>query len=364
MLHPSSKGLEGMLKSRVAVQFLLGVSTVALTRPQRETVMERLITQLPEILDLPGQEEEFKPVLSLMRKLMAQPTFYPDMSFGQLDNIGKRIFKLHRQLKEKMSTDSIMKIRDDFVMLGEVAALTVQQMDSGNPEEREKEYLEGAVAVLKSSCKESEMVPRLVLLHAFISTIQGSANLDKLKEGGLDVEDLKTQLLQGVKPILELGKWRGKTLLALLTALKATDVLGRKTIRKNFASAVPSLVKASQKLLQKNSQTGWEVRMFLARYFVEELGSPLKIKFNSHGAVEGEDEDGSAASVDKSTILQYVEVAVRDVVDATKLQYLEDLLREESENRLEERSRLFVIRTLLQHLAGKLFCPNVFEILI
>jgi len=356
MLDPPSKGPEAILKSRVAVQFLLGVSTVALTRPQRETIMGRLITQLPEILDLPGQEEEsWKPVLSLMRKLMAQPTFYPDMSFGQLDNIGKRIFKVYRQLKEKKSTDGISKVRNDFVLLGEVAALVIQQMDSGNPEGREKEYLEGAVSVLKSSCKESDMVPRIVLLHAFISTIQGSTNLDKLKEGGLDVEDLKTRLLQGVKPVIELGKWRGKTLLALLTALKAADVLGRKTIRKSFASAVPSLVKASQKLLQKNSQTGWEVRMFLARYFVEELGSPLKIKFNSQGAVEGEDEDESVASVDKSTILQYVEVAVRDVVDATKLQYLEDLLREESEDRLEERSRLFVIRTLLQHLAGECF---------
>ncbi|KAK3313877.1 Urb2/Npa2 family-domain-containing protein [Apodospora peruviana] len=356
LLDPS-KAAESLEATRIAVQFLLGVPSMALTRQQRETAMERLVSQLSQILDMPGhvEVEYWKPALSLMGRLMEQSTFYPDMSFKHLDTIGRRLYKLYRQSKEKWSSDSIMSARADFLLLARLASLCIRQMDSGNPEEREKAYIADAVSVLQSPCKDSDAVPRIILLHTFISTVQSSPTFENLKEGGLDLDNLKIRLLQGVKSIITAGKWRGRALLSLLTALRATDVFNRPTVKQNFSSAVPSLIKASQKLLAKNSQAGWEVRMFLARCFVEELGSPLKIKFHRQ-TLDGEDEEEGMESVpdvvDQDTISQYVEVAVRDVDDETKLKYLEELLHEGSEDNVEAVSRLYVVKTLLQHITN------------
>lgn len=361
---PSNKSSETLLVRRIAVQFLLSIPDEIFTRSHRETVMERLVAKLPEPLakDLaPDDEIEYwRLVLSLMRKVMNQPTFYANMSYSHLDKIGKRVYKLYGQTKEWKSSDGVLRVRDVFLLLGQLALLTVQQMDGGNPEEREKGHLKEAASLLEGSCKESEAVTRLVLLYAFISRLQGSSNLEKLGGLGTVIEDLKKRLLGEVKTITELGKWRGKPLLSLLVALKATDVLDRNVIRESFSSVVPSLVKASKKYLQKNSQAGWEIRMFLARYFAEEMGSPLKLRFLAQEAGDGDDEEegtstGAPALVNRATLLQYVDVVVRDIDDETKMDYLEEILAEQSEDRVEECYRLFIVRTLVQHLAGKFF---------
>ncbi|KAM7207347.1 nucleolar pre-ribosomal-associated protein 2 [Naviculisporaceae sp. PSN 640] len=358
-LDPSNNSSETLLARRVAVQFLLGIPDEIFSRPHREAVMEHLVAKLPEAVtkDLaPEVEIEYwRPVLSLMKKAMDQPTFYADMSYSHLDKIGKRLYKLYGQTKEWKSRAGVLRVRDVFLLLGQLALLTVQQMDSGNPEEREKSYLQRAASLLNGSCKESEAVTRLILLHAFISGLQGSGNLEKLGGLGGVIEGLKKRLLEEVKTITELGKWRGKTLSSLLVGLKAAYVLDRDVIRESFASAVPALVKTSKKYLQKNSQAGWEIRMFLARYFAEEMGSPLKLRFLAQEVGNGEDEEegtGTApALVDRATLLQYVDVVVRDIDDETKMGYLEELLAERSGDRIEECYRLFIVRTLIQHLA-------------
>lgn len=357
---PSKASPETLLARKIAVQFLLGIPDEIFTRPHREAVMERLVSRLPETKDLAAEDEieYWRPVLSLMRKVMDQPTFYADMNYGHLDKIGKRLYKLSSQTKEWKSSDGVLRVRDVFLLLGQLALLTIQQMDSGNPEEREKGYLQEAASLLQSSCKESEAVTRLVLLHAFISGLRESSNLDKLGRLGPVIEDLKKRLVEEVKTIMELGKWRGKTLLSLLIALKTTDVLDRQAIRESLSSALPFLVKASRKYLQKNSQAGWEIRMFLARYFPEKMGSPLKLRFLAQDVGDGEDEEegaGSPALVDRATLLQYVDVVVRDIDDEAKMAYLEELLAEQGEDRVEECYRLFIVRTLVQHLAGKFF---------
>ncbi|KAK4214530.1 nucleolar pre-ribosomal-associated protein 2 [Rhypophila decipiens] len=350
-----SQASKTLLARRVAVQFLLGIPDDIFTRPDRQTVMVHLVSPLPETEDLSAEDqiEYWKLALALMRKAMTQPTFYTDMSYDHLEKIGKRLYKLFGQTKEWKSSTGVLVVRDVFVLLGQIADLTIRQMDSGNPEEREKTYLEGAASLLKSSCKESEALTRLVLLHAFIAALQGSPNLEKLEEVSRDVGALKSKLLDEVKVIVELGKWRGKALLSLVIALKATHVLDRQVIRDTFTSATPALIKASKKYLQKNSQVGWEIRMFLARCFAEEMGSPLKLRFLAQETGDGEDDEEGAAPalVDRATLLRYVDVLVRDIDDETKMDYLEDLLGEQSGDPLEESYRLFIIQTLVQHLA-------------
>ncbi|KAK0630766.1 Urb2/Npa2 family-domain-containing protein [Bombardia bombarda] len=351
------------LSTKVAIQFLLDTPAEVLDRQQREACMERLVSQLARDQDslhsaAPGY---WTPVLGLMIKLMERPTFYNDMSFAHLETIGRCIFKTHRQSKEGKSVDGVTKARNEFRLLGWLATLTIRQMASSSLEEREKAYLADAVTVLKSPCQDSDMVPRLVLLRAFIDVVQDSPALKRLKEAGLDLEEVKThQLLQGASPFIAAKKLRGRALLPLLVALDAVDLLDHKTIKKAFATAVPSLLDASDWLIRNGSENGWEVRMFLAKYFVEELGFPLRIKLPVEGAANSDDESEQVisaptpgSSVDKTTMMRYIDVVIGGVDEDTKLGYLKELLlQEKDEGSSDALGRLFVVQRLVEHLRG------------
>ncbi|KAK3333475.1 Urb2/Npa2 family-domain-containing protein [Cercophora scortea] len=358
-LIDTTKNGGSLASTRVAVQFLRNVPAEVMARQQREATMERLILQLPQNSDVPESigTGYWQPVLSLMVKLMEKPTFYTDMKFAHLEAIGKSVFKIHRKSK---TTEEVLKAREDFRLLGQLATLTLRQMASSSLEDREKAYLADAITALQSPCSDPEMVPRLVLLHSFISVVQGSRALARLEESGLDLDDLKTQhLLQGAKP-LACGKWKGRALLPFLTSLEVMDVLDHETIKRELSTAVPTLLKAAERLLDSGCKAGWEVRMFLAKHFVEQLESPLRIKLPSLASADSDDEAVATTpeelvsvptTVDKTTVLQYVDVVIRGVDEDTNLKHLKELLLEDSEES-DPLGRLFVIYRLVQHLSG------------
>lgn len=230
-------------------------------------------------------------------------------------------------------------------------------MTNGSPEEREKAYLKDAITLLKSPCEDSDIAPRIVLLQAFISTVQASSAAKKLEEDGLELDSLRDQLLQIASSAVVSGKRTGKGLLTLLAALEALDGLDRQAVRQALSSAVPSLLEASDSLLENGAQGGWGIRMFLANHFPEALVSPLKIKKMSvetsvSAGENGETKDSeSAAALGKTALLRYVDAVVRSTDEDTKLGYLKELL-EESDGQ-DALGRLLVIYRLIQHLKGK-----------
>ncbi len=82
MIDTSKTGRSG-LQTRIAVRFLLDVPPETLSRSQREAAMKSLISHLPGDSDKaePIGTEYWRPVLSLMVKLMGRPTFY-EVRFG------------------------------------------------------------------------------------------------------------------------------------------------------------------------------------------------------------------------------------------------------------------------------------------
>jgi nucleolar pre-ribosomal-associated protein 2 len=227
-------------------------------------------------------------------------------------------------------------------------------MTNGSPEEREKTYLKDAMALLQSPCQESDAAPRIVLLQAFITTVQASPVVKKLEEDGVDLSSLKNQLLQVASPAVTSGKRTGKgTLTLLVVALEALNDLDRQTVRQALASAVPSLLEASDSLLENGLQAGWEVRMFVANLFPEALESPLKIKMPGESPPSEETASGeSAASLGKTALLRYVDAVVRSADEETKLGYLKELLGEDGDGP-DALGRQLVIYRLIQHLKGK-----------
>ena len=232
-------------------------------------------------------------------------------------------------------------------------------MTNGSPEEREKTYLKDTISLLQSPCQDSGAAPRLVLLQAFISTVQASPIIKKLEEDGLDISGLKAQLLQVASPAVTAEKRTGKGLLAFLVALEALNELDRQAVKQALSSAVPSLIEASDSLLENGLQVGWEVRMFVSNHFPEALGSPLKIKMSvasppSQGeGIEGVEGNESAAALGKRSLLGYVDAVVQSADEDTKLEYLKELLLEGGETQ-DMLGRQLVIYRLIQHLKGKL----------
>lgn len=275
-----------------------------------------------------------------------------------------------------MATDDLPKDRDNFKLLQHLAVLTLRyvvrsiqrgmtncyrQMASGSLEERERVYLKGAISLLQSPCPETDVVPRLVLQQAFISTVQGSPAATKLEGDGLDLDGLRDGLLQVASPAITSGKRQGKGLLALLVALEALDGVDEEVVRKAFSSAVPSLLEASDSLLENGVQAGWQVRMFVANHFSEALVAPLKVRMSAEPQAAAEEDEGaadgsSAASLGKTALLRYVDAVVQTADENTKLGYLDELLSEDLDGQ-DGPGRLLVIYRLIQHLKGKRFQP-------
>ncbi|KAK3295539.1 Urb2/Npa2 family-domain-containing protein [Chaetomium fimeti] len=283
------------------------------------------------------------------------------MSFSHLESIGRCLLtkRSNRRSRGGLPKDDTPGDRDNLKLLQQLAVLDIRQMTSGSPEEREKTYLKDAISLLQSPCQDSGTAPRLVLLQAFISTVQTSSILKKLEDDGLDLGSLKAQLLQVASPAVTAEKRTGKGLLALLVALEAFNELDRQAVKQALSSAVPSLLEASDSLLENGLQAGWEVRMFVSNHFPEALGSPLKIKMSVESSPSREKDEEetegseSAATLGKRSLLGYVDAVVQSADEDTKLGYLKELLLEDGEDQ-DMLGRQLVIYRLIQHLKGSL----------
>ncbi|KAK4106118.1 hypothetical protein N658DRAFT_460365 [Parathielavia hyrcaniae] len=371
----TSKAARSDSQTIAALRFLLAAPAEVLSRTQREAAMGSLVSHLPGGSDNPHSDsiEHWTAVLSLMVKLMGRPTFYEGMSFSHVESIGRCLGKVHnrsnRRSREVIPADNGSGNRSVFKPLQQLAMLFIRQMASSNPEEREKAYLKEAISLLQSPCQDSEVVPRIVLLQAYISTLKISPALKSLVADGLDLDSLENHLLQLTVPIIESKERHSNSFPALLVVLGALSDLDRGAVRQALADFVPRLLEMSDSLLETGVKAGWEIRMFVANYFPEALTSPLKVKMSVESSAAAEEEDKPvssepAATLGKSALLRYVDAVVRSADEETKLDYLQELLPEDSDGQ-DVLGRLLVIYRLIQHLKGSsrpLDTPDRFDL--
>ncbi|KAK4650494.1 hypothetical protein QC762_707930 [Podospora pseudocomata] len=325
-----------------AVLFLLNAPMETLSRSQREATMKTLISHVPQTSNKAGPlgVDYWEPVLSLMVKLMNEPTFYDGMSFSHLETVGAGLV---------LTTGNDAEVQRLFSLLYDLAVLTIRQMASGNLDSREKTYLSDAKAVLQEKTADGDTVVRLVLLRAFLATVQESKTAPRLEKAGLDFSGLGDDLFQMASSVATAGKWRGKKLLALLFALSALDSMGRDSVKQAVASAVKPLVKTSDKLVDEGIQAGWSIRMFLADHFLESLESPFQIELDMEISETGE---VIKSAIEVPVLRKYVDAVVRHADEPIKLQYLKDLLLTKPPSRNELLGRLLIIDQLIHHLKG------------
>ncbi|GAB1320138.1 Urb2/Npa2 family-domain-containing protein [Madurella fahalii] len=359
-INTSKTGWQGP-STKVAIQFLLDVPAEALSRTQREAAMKSLVSHLPGDSDKPENigPEYWKPVLSLMVKLMRRPTFYEGMSFAHLESIGRCLWKTHRRSqrhsKGELAAGDVARDRGNFQLLRQLVVLTIRQMTIGSVEEREKAYITASVSALQSPCKDSDTVPRIVLLQAFVMAVQASPVLKKLEEDGLDLGSIKRLLLQTGVSVVKSETRQDTGKLATVVALEALRGLDGEAVGPALSDTAPSLLEESDALVGEGAQIGWDIRMFLANHFPEVLSSPLNGKMLLKAPVSsGEDEQPTRSSpvttAGRTTLLRYTDTVVGVTDEATKLRYLKELL--EDPDGQEALGRLVVIYRLVQHLKG------------
>jgi nucleolar pre-ribosomal-associated protein 2 len=283
------------------------------------------------------------------------------MKFGDLEDLGMFVLDTHRRrFGNEESPEALLSQREDLKLLSRLATLSLaydrptpfyvqvltgrrRQMASGTLGAREQSYLEDASALLRSPSEDSETILRLLLLRAYISVLQDSSAQKQLKDWDGIASDLRSATASLARRALKSG-WRGRGLLALLTALEALDLLDAKRIKKALKEHIPLLVEAnSQKLDSGVEAFRWEIRMFLAKHFPEHLRSPLDIVLPDSGHSSG----------DKSSFLRYVDAVVQDADDETRLAYLRDLLVDQDKSDgLASLRRYTVVCWLLRHIKG------------
>ncbi|KAK4190380.1 nucleolar pre-ribosomal-associated protein 2 [Podospora australis] len=356
-LVDTSKSARLNPSTKAAVQFLLE-SAEALDRRQRGAVMKSLMMHLPQTSDKAEAigMDFWKPVLSLMVKLMEEPTYYEGMDFSHLEAIGRCLLKIHRRSNRRsrgdLVSDDVPKDRENFRLLHQLAIRTVKQMVHGKLEDREKAYMSNAVQVLKSQSEDADIVLRIILLRAFRTAVREPGVVKKLEEAGLDAKDLKDNaLLQTAVSTITSGKWRGKGLLSGVIALEALNDLDRAAVKEGLASAVPTLLETSNSLIENGVEAGWDVRIFLANHFPDSLGSPFKVKMSLGTVNSEEDNNSSTEAVGNSALRQYVDAVVKNTDEKTKLNYLQDVLLDQYDAQ-DALGRLVVIDQLVSHLRG------------
>lgn len=234
-------------------------------------------------------------------------------------------------------------------------------MATGSIEEREKAFLTAAVSALQSPCKDSDIVPRIVLLEAFIMVVQASPALKKLEGTVLDLSDIKQHLLQTGASVVKSEARQDTGKLSTVIALEALGCLDREAVRQALSDVVTELLEESDALVDKGAQVGWDIRMFLAHHFPEAIPSPLDAKVLidasvSSGGAEQPLSGSLVATTGRTTLLQYVDTVVGAADEGTKLRYLEELL--EDLDSQEGLGRLVVICRLVHHLNGKRPCSS------
>lgn len=224
-------------------------------------------------------------------------------------------------------------------------------MTSGAVENRETSYIADAVTFLQQLFDDSkETAVRLILLRVLLSALLGSPAKNQVKDWSSSIITLQDLLLAEVARILRSERWQDQGLLLSLAALEAVAALPKQTIRDSLSDCVPSLLNASSQHLENGiPAVGWEIRTFLADYFLDSLWSPLKIKYTLQGGSEGDE-----GTIDKATLLQYTDAVVHDAGEDTKLAYLEDMLQQGGKDGSSDTlGRLLVIHRLIQHTKGQ-----------
>ncbi|KAF4121156.1 nucleolar pre-ribosomal-associated protein 2 [Geosmithia morbida] len=300
----------------------------AVTRPQRERIMDTLLGGFTLEKSQDMSLEGWRLVLSIAAKLMTRPTFFTGLNFGQLAGIADAISTSPATLSS--DEDILEELIGRYSTL---ASATIRQMVI-HMEERSAAYFEEA-SKFASRYKAKDVDSRtvtplyLTLLKEVVTEVTKSPNAQShklLKSLCLDARTALEALIAAVvkdwtgdKKLM--SKPTAEANLRLSAAVDASDLpLELPGLRELGSSGIRRLEKRSLEAMRSGHLRGWKLQTFLQGHMSQKLDSPRQASFPSLKDLGGKSRerhlkeyiDAVVSSSDGSVLTQYLEVLINE----------------------------------------------------
>ncbi|KAM0284963.1 hypothetical protein ACHAQH_001652 [Verticillium albo-atrum] len=320
-------------RTNAALKALVTTPDELLSRPQRERIMETLMSQRRKMKHKTEKvtASTWNLVLGLMVKIMRKSTFYEGMSFSDLTALAT-------------SASPAIADMDPTTALGtsrlvcELATLAIRQINDHYEEWGAKYFKKAGRHLDKSEEESADETLKLAVLKALAKVLSGSSNFEG-DNAPLDLSDVHERLATTIKGTLDeyAREWRSsKDRLAvnkLLLAMDAARGLSAGAL-KGLKLDIRALEEASTQAVSQGYLRGWHLRTFLISNFSSRLAQPqptdFSLLFQSNDTSEGARSipDVVSASNSRETTNACVDAIVNHLERNEKLKYLESLLEE------------------------------------
>ncbi|TDZ37059.1 Nucleolar pre-ribosomal-associated protein 2 [Colletotrichum spinosum] len=260
-------------RSRTALVELSRIPNEAITRPQRERVMEILIPRIHAASQL--SSADWNLVLGLLWKMMSKPTFYKNMAFSDLQKLATSLAPV---CNETNSSTALGLCR----LLSRITRATVRQMN--DHQEYRMKYFENLSWLFKESTGDdtsTHMTLLRALLHIAVPKVVGMERTEVF-----DSAKALTALRRMIQEALsDFGKSCRKlkvntaSVNRMLIALEAADILPSSDVNK-LKLDISQLEESSQRAIADGYVSGWKLRSFLIRRFPSQVAEPRPASFN------------------------------------------------------------------------------------
>ncbi|OBR13512.1 Urb2/Npa2 family protein [Colletotrichum higginsianum IMI 349063] len=313
-------------RSRVIMVELSRMPDESITRQQRERLMGILVpkVQAAEKIELAN----WHLVLGLFVKIMRRPTFYPNMSFSDLQDIANSL----APLCDGSDSTTALGLSQ---LLYQLVTATARQMN--DHQEWRTQYFGKVSTLLKDLAGDGSCV-QMTLLKALLVVVLPEAG-SKEKVAVFDIDETASALGSLIQDTLSgfAKAWRKqkveKTLVnRVLIALDAAEALPEAVV-KQMKVKVSQLEESSQQAISSGYFSGWKLQSFLIKRFPSKVANPQPTSFGqlfssaSSAPLPSGPAPDPLADFNRQTVLEdTVDAAMAGLDYNGKVQYVQNLL--------------------------------------
>lgn len=322
--------INDMCPSRLTLfRALLDMPQECFSRDQRELIMLSLLKLVRSQKPLKkgeGVVAHWKIILSLMAKLMRRPTFYENMKFIDLVDIGNVLMAASLGVGHLSAAYEVLRLFTEY------AELTLRQMTS-NLEVREREYLAEVAEVIASwsarSISSSNTI-RLLLSSAMTTALEQSSNYRSSKQAPIDLEAVRQSLSVEAKVFLRDIHLGGMSKAVALINLEELNAVTSLAIQEQIQPDLEDLGNVAEKFCTQGLKAGWKLKTLLVNHFKQHLPLALDVQLEKTDGLQGHSPPESHVDptfeTDRNDILEYINTAIDGLDNTGQLQQLRDLL--------------------------------------
>lgn len=344
-----------------AVQILLDAPSEALTREQREQIMPKAMFF---VLKSQGQEmarsiDLTNVLMSLMVKIMKQPTFYDDMKFGDLVAMGGAIIASLQGNLQGAADSDISSTYGALKLFEAFATATLKQMTS-NLDKRDRVYLTEASATIATwPHHSSDLQPhRHILARSLILALQSSkARRQALEEADQAIarEYISLSIANclssdWIRRTSSDATWLkgGSSTGFSLVIFEQLDVVEPAMVRNCISTSRTDVDQFCEMLCSNGAKAGWRLKELILLCYGDTVREPLSI--SADDVLRRLDDDSSlplCLRADIGDVNKYIDVLLRSMGEERRNDYFTNIC-EKLRDGHDLTGHMFAIHRLIQ----------------